>query len=146
MVDRLGGPGHPVLEPVLTPGGTAAATERRLLEARRQNPTCRAIYFALYRFYRGANRLDEAEATLRCALREAARQGGFTSDWTLLNRDNVATSRLRAGEGPVRFFCAALKALAGVKRRRRFTGEARAILAKLEQLTSARRWRDETSG
>jgi len=109
----------------------ARTTEVLLLDAQSIDPTCLPVYFALYKFYFYRSRLAEAERITLQALIAAARQAGFSEDWQRLTphtADWVATDE------PQHFYLFSLKALAFIRLRLGRTEEARAILAKLNEL------------
>ena len=108
--------------------------ERLFLEAQREDPECLPAFFALYKFYFNTVQFEKAEDTARRALAEAARQGGFTADWTQLGRSVLRESASRAGDDPAHFFCFTLMALAFITLRQGYTADAKAILAKLDEL------------
>lgn len=125
---------HRRLQAAVAARANRAEAERLFLEARAADPECLPAHFALYKFYFNTVQFDRAEAAARTALKEAARQGGFSPDWTRLDVRCMSESVLRAGEEPAHFFRYTLKALAFIKLRQGFTSESRAILDKLERL------------
>lgn len=125
---------HRRLQAAVAARADRAEAERLFLEAQRRDPACLPAHFALYKFYFNTVQLDKAEAAARRALGEAARQAGFTPDWTQLDSRCISESVLRAGEEPAHFFRFTMKALAFIKLRQGRTEESRAILNKLEEL------------
>jgi hypothetical protein len=99
--------------------------------AREMQPDQLEVYIALYKFcfYRG--HLDEAEQVALDALQQSAQRGGFSADW--LELDNESTD-WTVEEGPARVYLYSLKALAFIRLRKGEQGEAREVLAKLQQL------------
>lgn len=125
---------HRRLQAAVAARADRTEAERLFLEAQRRDPECLPAYFALYKFYFNTVQFDKAEATARRALVEAARQAGFTPDWTRLDSRCISESVIRAGEEPAHFFRFTMKALAFIKLRQGRTEESRAILNKLEEL------------
>lgn len=89
------------------------------------------VHIALYKFcfYRG--KIAEAEMVVHNALKVAAAQGGFVSDWQQLDSNSTDWS---AQEGPARAYLYSLKALSFIKLRRGEQACAEQILDKLRQL------------
>jgi hypothetical protein len=108
--------------------------ERLFLDARDSDFACLPAHFALYKFYFNTVQFGKAESAAQSALVEAARQAGFTADWSLLDRGQMAESVVRAGKDPAHFFCFTLKALAFINLRSGNTEVSRTLLDKLEQL------------
>ncbi len=115
--------------------GQRFETERLLWKAQREDPSCLPVYFALYKFYAHARRLNDASRALRLAISEAARQGRFPCDWEKLNREDAkcAPVDLYASEAGL-YYLLSLKALAFIQLRQQKLGEARALLDHLERL------------
>ena len=109
--------------------------EQLLWEARAENPCCLPVYFALYKFYANARRLNDAARVSRLALTESARQGGFHSNWEKLNSGAAGAKQvdLYASEAGL-FYLMALKSLAFIKLRQKQMADARAILMHLARL------------
>jgi tetratricopeptide (TPR) repeat protein len=80
-------------------------------------------------FYQGET--AKAASLVEEALRKAAEQGGFTNDWTQLDRHTVAWSEPR---GPGRLYLYSLKALAFIRLRQDDLESARDILAAIERI------------
>lgn len=106
--------------------------EKLFKQARETDRSCLQTYFALYKFYFYQGRLQEAEREVLAALDEAARQGGFPSDFRLLVRQQE-TWNLYASEIAL-FYLYSLKALAFINLRQHRSAEARLILAALDRL------------
>lgn len=106
--------------------------ERLLREARAEDPGCLPAHYALYKFYANQRRLAEAEAAVRVALVEAARQGGFPRDWRQLAGASEPYP-LHPNESG-RFYLFSLKALAFVTLRQNRPDEAIALLGALQRL------------
>jgi hypothetical protein len=106
--------------------------ERLLREARAEDPSCLPVYFALYEFYANAGRLNDAARASRPALSEAARQGGFHSDWEKLNAGPKPVD-LDASDAGL-FYLVSLKALAFIKLCQQPMADAKAILTHLRRL------------
>ncbi|MGZ8217792.1 hypothetical protein [Methylomagnum sp.] len=102
--------------------------ERLLLEAQAEDPTCLPVYFATYKFYANAKKFEDAQRAARLALAEAARQGGFSADWTALSDEPLYASE--AGL----FYLFSLKALSFITLRRGHQDEASALLSHLQRL------------
>lgn len=125
---------HRRLQAAVAARADRVEAERLFLEAQRADPECLPAYFALYKFYFNTVQFDKAETAARHALIEAARQAGFSPDWTQLDVRCISESVLRAGEEPAHFFRFTMKALAFIKLRQGCTDESKAILDKLEEL------------
>jgi hypothetical protein len=106
--------------------------ERLLWEARAEDPSCLPVYFALYEFYANAGRLNDAARASRLALAEAARQGGFHSDWEKLNAGPKHVDLYASDAGLS--YLVSLKALAFIKLCQQQMVDARAILTHLLRL------------
>ncbi|MCX7175759.1 MAG: hypothetical protein NT159_17915 [Proteobacteria bacterium] len=135
--DRAGfGPELPAVvenllnEAVATPGQPNRA-EAILWSAQAMFPECLPVYFALYKFYFHKARLHEAERATRLGLAQAARQGGFSSDWHCLTQATVDWTDTR---GPQHFYLFGLKALSFICLRLGRHSESHAILSKLAQI------------
>lgn len=120
---------------VMTRRRSRCEAERLLWEARAEDPACLPIYFALYNFYANARRLSDAVRASRLAIVEAARQGGFPSDWEKLNLGPSGGQQvdLYASEAGL-YYLLSLKALAYIKLRQKQTAAATAILKHLMRL------------
>ncbi|GAO36771.1 hypothetical protein SCT_2186 [Sulfuricella sp. T08] len=105
--------------------------EQLLWRALAIDPACLKTYFSLYKFYFYKHRLDDAEHVTLTALETAARQGGFSPDWTVLTPASVDWSCIDA---PQHFYLFSLKALAFIRLRRGKTEQSIALLAKLQEL------------
>lgn len=105
--------------------------EQHLWRALAIDPACLKVYFSLYKFYFYKHRLADAEHVTLTALETAARQGGFTADWTMLTPASTDWSCIDA---PQHFYLFSLKALAFIRLRRGKTEESLALLAKLHEL------------
>lgn len=110
----------------------ATQAEWLFLRAQTTDKHCLQAYFALYKFYFFHKRLGEAEYFALQGLEEAARQGGFPSDYRRLAREPDKWD-LQANEIGL-FYLYSLKALAFIKLRREHLIEAQLILAQLKQL------------
>jgi len=93
---------------------------------------CLQTYFALYKFYFYQARLNEAEMFVLLGLEEAARQGGFPSDYRRLYRD-MEKWDLYANEVSL-FYLYTLKALAFIKLRKHDSIQAGTILNIIKEL------------
>ncbi|MBK8815817.1 MAG: hypothetical protein IPN42_10085 [Methylococcaceae bacterium] len=100
--------------------------------AKQTDRSCLQTYFALYKFYFHHKRLHDAESEIRAALEEAARQGGFPSDFRRLARQPLKWD-LCANEIGL-YYLYTLKALAFVKLRKQQDIEAQVILTLLQDL------------
>jgi len=94
-------------------------------------PKRQEVYVALYKFYFYKNRLDKAEVIALKALTEAAKQGGFSADWSSLNSDS---SQWESAAGAQRSFLYTLKTLAFINLRKDNNHHAVALLDKLYEL------------
>lgn len=108
-----------------------ALAESLLMQARQLAPDALEVCIALYKFYFYKYRLAEAEAVALQTLTRAAELGGFAADWHALDIHSAAWSEAL---GPERAYLFTLKALAFINLRLERMGEAKAILAKLDQL------------
>jgi hypothetical protein len=106
--------------------------ETLFLKAQTLDRHCLQTYFALYKFYFYQKRLIDAERIVIAGLEEAARQGGFPSDYRRLAKDRQKWD-LYANEITL-FYLYTLKALAFIKLRLGFTIDAQLILSHLQQL------------
>jgi len=102
-----------------------------LWTALKADEECLGSYFSLYKFYFYKRMLPEAEEVALLALETAARQGGFTPDWTRLD---VQSSNWKRVDAPQHFYLFTLKALAFIRLRLGRAEEAHALLAKLHEL------------
>lgn len=100
--------------------------------AKQTDRSCLQTYFALYKFYFHHKRLHEAEREIRAGLEEAARQGGFPSDFRRLARKPCKWD-LYANDITL-FYLYTLKALAFVKLRQQQDAEAQVVLTLLQDL------------
>jgi len=100
--------------------------------AKQTDRTCLQTYFALYKFYFHHKRFHDAEREIRAGLEEAARQGGFPSDFRRLARQSCKWN-LYVNEISL-FYLYTLKALAFVKLRQQKDAEAQVILTLLQDL------------
>jgi tetratricopeptide (TPR) repeat protein len=89
------------------------------------------VYVALYKFYFYKNRIDDAEAVALDSLKEAAQQGGFSSDWSVLTAESTQWTPAPDAQ---RFYLYTLKALAFVNLRKGNNARAEALLDKLLEL------------
>lgn len=108
-----------------------AAAERMLQCALEVDSQCLAAYFSLYKFYFYKRRLEDAERVAMRALESAAWQGQFPADWPQLTRASTDWTRV---DSPQHFYLFTLKALAFMRLRLGRSEDARAMLAKLEEL------------
>lgn len=131
----FGGNASPVITKLLHEAAAAyqhpSRAESILWSAQAMNPTCLPVYFALYKFYFYKFRLDEAEKVALMGLEMAARQGGFSSDWTQLS---LCSTDWSATDAPQHFYLFTLKALAFIRLRLGRTTESLALLDKLQEL------------
>jgi hypothetical protein len=110
----------------------AVQAEWLFLRAQTADSHCLQTYFALYKFYFFHKRLVEAEYFTLQGLEEAARQGGFPSDYRRLAREPEKWD-LYANEIGL-FYLYSLKAMAFIKLRQEQVIEAQLILTHLKQL------------
>ena len=131
----LGFAAPPRIDAMLRQAAEAYAdTERAeflLWTALKTDEECLGSYFSLYKFYFYKRKLAEAEEVALLGLEVAARQGGFTPDWTRLKADSVDWSRVDA---PQHFYLFTLKALAFMRLRLERPEECAELLAKLQEL------------
>jgi hypothetical protein len=106
--------------------------ETLFLQAQALDRRCLQTYFALYKFYFFQKRLIDAERVVIAGLEEAARQGGFPSDYRRLDK-NWHKWDLYANEITL-FYLYTLKALAFIKLRLGYTIDAQLILSHLQRL------------
>ena len=106
--------------------------EKLFLQAQALDRHCLQTYFALYKFYFFQKRLVDAERIVMAGLEEAARQGGFPSDYRRLVQNRQKWD-LYANEIAL-FYLYTLKALAFIKLRLGFTLDAKLVLSHLQQL------------
>ncbi|MCX7092111.1 MAG: hypothetical protein NTY50_01485 [Methylobacter sp.] len=106
--------------------------EQLFLQAQALDNHCLQTYFALYKFYFFQKRLLDAERIVLEGLEEAARQGGFPSDYRRLVEDRQHWD-VRGNEIAL-FYLYTLKALAFIKLRLGSTPEAQLVLSHLQQL------------
>ena len=106
--------------------------EQLFTEAYQSDKACLQTYFALYKFYFYQGRLGEAERFVLAGLEEAARQGGFPSDYRRLYRDKSKWD-MYANETTL-FYLYTLKALAFIKLRQNLINQGRIILAMMREL------------
>lgn len=106
--------------------------ETLFLQAQALDSRCLQTYFALYKFYFFQKRLADAERIVVAGLEEAARQGGFPSDYRRLAQNRQKWD-LYANEITL-FYLYTLKALAFIKLRLGFALEAQLVLSHLRQL------------
>lgn len=106
--------------------------ESLFLQAQQLDSHCLQTYFALYKFYFFQNRLVDAKRVVIAGLEEAARQGGFPSDYRRLAQNRQKWD-LYANDITL-FYLYTLKALAFIKLRLGFTIDAQLILSHLQQL------------
>lgn len=106
--------------------------EALFLQAQALDSRCLQTYFALYKFYFFQKRLIDAERIVIAGLEEAARQGGFPSDYRRLAKNRQKWD-LYANEITL-FYLYTLKALAFIKLRLGFTIDAQLVLSHLQLL------------
>lgn len=109
-----------------------AQAEQLFKLAKESDRSCLQTYFALYKFYFHHKRLHDAEREIMAGLEEAARQGGFPSDFRRLARQPFKWD-LYANEISL-YYLYTLKALAFVKLRKQQDAEAQVILTLLQDL------------
>lgn len=105
--------------------------EQALLKAYAMAPHRLEVYVAMYKFYFYKNAIDDAETVATSALKEAARQGGFSSDWRTLTPNSTQWTPAPDAQ---RFFLYTLKALAFINLRKGEHSVADEVLNKLSQL------------
>lgn len=108
-----------------------AKAEALLWTALKADPQCLGSHFSLYKFYFYKRKLKQAEEVALLGLETAARQGGFSPDWTQLD---AQTCDWRRVDAPQHFYLFTLKALAFMRLRLGRTDESHALLAKLHEL------------
>ena len=130
-----GGEASPVITQLLQDAAAAyqqtSRAEAILWSAQAINPACLPVYFALYKFYFYKFRLADAEKVTLMGLEMAARQGGFTSDWSRLSPQSVDW---QLTDEPQHFYLFTLKALAFIRLRLGKRAESLALLNKLQEL------------
>ncbi len=102
-----------------------------LWTALKADEDCLGSYFSLYKFYFYKRMLPQAEEVALLGLEVAARQGGFSPDWTQLDGHSTDWTRVDA---PQHFYLFTLKALAFMRLRLGRAQESHELLAKLEEL------------
>lgn len=108
-----------------------AKAEALLWTALKADPQCLGSHFSLYKFYFYKRKLKQAEEVALLGLETAARQGGFSPDWTQLD---AQTCDWRRVDAPQHFYLFTLKALAFMRLRLGRADESHALLAKLHEL------------
>ena len=106
--------------------------EKLFKQAQQTDRGCLQTYFALYKFYFYQGRFHEAEREAVAALEQAAKQGGFPSDYRHLGREQQAYD-MYASDVSL-FYLYSLKALAFIKLRRQHVTEARGILSVMKSI------------
>ncbi len=106
--------------------------EALFMQAFNLDSHCLQSYFALYKFYFYQARLKESENFIMAGLEEAARQGGFPSDFHRLYREQSKWD-LYANETTL-FYLYTLKALAFIKLRLDQKTQAHIILDIMQEL------------
>lgn len=114
-----------------TQSQSAPQTEKLLLEARSRWPHEPDAHVALYKFYFITVRYADAERAVWQSLREAAKSGGFTSNY---RRVNSHTANWKAPDGATRWYLFNLKALGVIRLRRMHALAAQRVLNKLLEL------------
>jgi hypothetical protein len=105
--------------------------ESLLMQARQLAPDALEVGIALYKFYFYKFRLAEAEAIALQTLTRAAELGNFAPDWNALD---IHSARWSEPLGVERAYLFTLKALAFINLRLERIADAKAILAKLDEL------------
>ena len=105
--------------------------EQLLLDTRQLLPNRLEIPVALYKMYAYSNRFDESLALIDEVLSRAAEQGGFASDWRVLDSDSSTWNEAR---GAVRFYLYSMKAMGFVLLRKGEVDKAYDVLRKLSEL------------
>ena len=105
--------------------------ESLLMQARTLAPDALEVGIALYKFYFYKFRLVEAEAVALQTLTRAAELGRFAPDW---NQLDIHAASWSEPLGPERAYLFTLKALAFINLRLDRLYDAKAILAKLDEL------------
>jgi hypothetical protein len=125
----------PVIEDTLRRAANCYAdtesAEFLIWTALKADPECLGSYFSLYKFYFYKRMLKEAEEVALLALDVAAKQGGFSADWTRLD---VGSADWRRVDAPQHFYLFTLKALAFMRLRLGRPAESHALLDKLQEL------------
>lgn len=106
--------------------------EKLFLKAQKADRSCLQTYFALYKFYFHHKRFNEAEKHVMLGLEEAARQGGFPSDFRRLVRESFKWNLYANDIGL--FYLYTLKALSFIKLRQNQMIEAQILLSQLKIL------------
>ncbi len=106
--------------------------EKLFLKALKADRSCLQTYFALYKFYFYRKLLKEAKQYVMLGLEEAARQGGFPSDYHRLVREPEKWNLYANDIGL--FYLYTLKALAFIKLRQDYVIEAQVLLSQLKKL------------
>lgn len=119
-------------EAVAVTSSNVTQAEKLFLQAQTSDCHCLQTYFALYKFYFFHKRLGEAEHYALQGLEEAARQGGFPSDYRRLAREPEKWDLYANDIGLFYLYC--LKALAFIKLRSESFVESDMILTQLKQL------------
>ena len=131
----FGGEAPPVITQLLMEAAAAyqqtSRAETILWSAQAINPACLPVYFALYKFYFYKFRLDDAEKAALMGLEMAARQAGFSADWTQLSS---LSSNWNLTDEPQHFYLFTLKALAFIRLRLGKRTESLNLLNKLQEL------------
>lgn len=134
----FGGEASPVIAQLLQEAAAAyqqtSRAEAILWSAQAINPACLPVYFALYKFYFYKFRLADAEKVALMGLETAARQGGFTADWSQLSLQSVDW---HLTDQPQHFYLFTLKALAFIRLRLGQREDSLALLDKLRELDPA---------
>lgn len=132
----FGGPLDPGISALLEEAAIHFADTRKalliLLEAREKAPYALAVFFSLYKFYFYKNQLDLAEKTVRESLFEAAYQGGFPVDQTLV--ETAGNPFFLDPSSPHYFYLFSSKALAFILLRQGKIDEAQSLLSELSRL------------
>lgn len=105
--------------------------EAFLIEAQRLAPQALPVYFSMYKFYFYKGQLQQAESTVRSALKTASALGGFNEEWSLQTHESASWA---VHDSPAHFYLFSLKALAFIRLRRGDHESCHAILAKLKIL------------
>ena len=125
----------PIIEDMLRQAMNSYADTRQaeflIWTALKADPECLGSYFSLYKFYFYKRMLSEAEEVALLALDAAAKQGGFSADWTRLDAGSADWRRVDA---PQHFYLFTLKALAFMRLRLGRPAESHALLDKLAEL------------
>lgn len=105
--------------------------ETLLWKAQRLDAGALPVYFSLYKFYFYKRMLQRAEEVAVLGLETAARQGGFSPDWTRLD---AKSADWRRADAPHHFYLFTLKALAFIRLRLGRPEESQGLLVKLNEL------------